>query len=162
MWLVITYLLNFADPCLKSLIVLSHEEKLFCWRFEIMEIQLSVGAARGCGDGMRWWDGETERIQGRFPFSGKGHWAPWERLSASIKWESDTFRRNPILNRKSGMKTLYSVRYMISLPEMKFPSPRTDPSPGLNWQAHWAVSASVSPASQPFLFPNLTFSVHEK
>ena len=54
MWLVITY---FADPCLKSIFVvwwsfLSHEEKLFRWRFEILEIQLSVGAACGCGEGM--------------------------------------------------------------------------------------------------------------
>ena len=79
----------------------------------------------------------------------RGH---WERLPASITWESDTvWWWYP--EQKIGYEN--SVRYKISLPEMKLPSPRTDPSssasPGLNRRAHWAVSAIVSLASHPFL-----------
>jgi len=157
MWLVIITFLTLQIHAVNQYLlfgdhVLSHEEKLFFWRFENLEIQLSVGAACGFGEGMRWWDGETERIQGRFPLSGKGHWAHWERLPASITRESDTvWWWYP--EQKIGYEN--SVRYKISLPEMKLPSPRTDPSssasPGLNRRAHWAVSAIVSLASHPFL-----------
>ena len=45
------------------------------------------------------------------------HWAHWERLSASIKWKSDTFRRNPILKRKSGMKTVYDFLVRDEVPQ---------------------------------------------
>ena len=150
MWLVII-------TCLTLQILAVNQYLLFgdhvFWRFENLEIQLSVGAACGFGEGMRWWDGETERIQGRFPLSGKGHWAHWERLPASITRESDT-----VWWWYPEQKIRYenSVRYKISLPEMKLPSPRTDPSssasPGLNRRAHWAVSAIVSLASHPFLY----------
>ena len=85
-------------------------------------------------DAVRAWRGETER---RFPFSSKGPWAHRE-----ITWESDTVRWYS--EQKIGYEN--SVWYKISLPEMKLPSPRTDPSssasPGLNRRA---VSASVIP-----------------
>ena len=104
------------------------------WKYNFLLVLL-VDAVRG-------WRGETER---RFPFSSKGHWAHWERLPASITWESDTVRWYS--EQKIGYEN--SVWYKISLPEMKLPSPRTDPSssasPGLNRRAHWAVSASVIP-----------------
>ena len=111
------------------------DDVLKFWKYNFLLV-LPVDAVRG-------WRGETE--ERRFPFSSKGHWAHWERLPASITWESDTVRWYS--EQKIGYEN--SVWYKISLPEMKLSSPRTDPSssasPGLNRRAHWTVSASVIP-----------------
>ena len=159
MWLVITYLLNFADSRLKSIIVVwwscfisrrkavlltfwNYGNTTYCW----------------CCSWMRWWDavmGWRDRENpGKVSFVRQGALgrAHWERLPTSITRESDTvWWWYP--EQKIGYEN--SVRYKISLPEMKLPSPRTDPSssasPGLNRRAHWAVSAIVSLASHPFL-----------
>ena len=70
----------------------------------------------------------------------------------------------PEENRKSGMKAVW---YKISLPEMKLPSPRTQDgskfigksgSKQAGSLGGVSLSASVSSASQPFLFLNYPVS----
>ena len=124
---------------------------------------LLVDAVRG------WRDRERIENPGRegllLPeYSGKGQTKKGGYQTATIMWESDKVRWKmrwyPGREQKIGDES--SARYKISLPEMKLPSPRTDPSssssPGLNRRAHWAVSASVSSASQLFLIPNYPVS----
>ena len=167
MWLIITYLLNFADPCLNPsikfccLVIMFYPKKKSCsvdvlkfWKYNFLLVLLA--------DAVRGWR-DRERSKRRVPYSCKGHTKRRGYQTASIMWESDTVqwqmisRKRRIQEQKIGDEN--SERYKISLPEMKLPRPRTDPSSsasmGQNRRAHWAVSASVSPASQPFLFPNL-------
>ena len=168
MWLVINYLLDFADPCLNpsinfcSLVIMFYPKKKSCsvdllkfWKYNFLLVLLA--------DAVRWWrdSADRESVEGfHIPVRGTQRGERGYQTS-SIMWESDTVRWQMISWKRRHTRTENSVRYKISLPEMKLPSPRTDPSssasPGLNRRAHWAVSA-VSLASQAFLFPNLTLS----
>ena len=156
MWLVIITCLTLQIHAVNRYLlfgdhVLSHEEKLFFWRFENTTfcwwLVLLADLVRGCGDGMA---RQRESREGFLcPARGIGHTErgyPPRLHEKVIQFDDD------IPNRKSGMKTVCGTRFLC--PRWSS-SPRTDPSssasPGLNRRAHWAVSAIVSLASHPFL-----------
>ena len=84
--------------------VLSQEEKLFCWRFEILEIQLSVGATCGCGEGMARQRENRESREGFLIPEYSGKVTGTQRggyQTASIMWESDTVRWQMISRKRT-------------------------------------------------------------
>ena len=182
MWLVITY---FADPCLNPsinfccLVIMFYPKKKSCsvdvlkfWKYNFLLVLLA-DAVRGCGEGMAKQRENRESREGFLlpEYSGKGHTKRGGYQTASIMWESDKVRWQmrwyPGREQKIGDES--SVRYKISLPEMKLPSPRTDPSssasPGLNRRAHWAVSACQHQSPQHLNHSysgTIQYPVHEK
>ena len=129
------------------------------WKYNFLLVLLVDALTSGCCEGMARQRENRESREGFLlpEYSGKGHTKRGGYQTASIMWESDKVRWQmrwyPGREQKIGDES--SVRYKISLPEIKLPSPRTNPSssasPGLNRRAHWAVSAIVSLASHPFL-----------
>ena len=128
------------------------------WKYNFLLVLLA--------DAVRWWrdSADRESVEGfHIPVRGtqRGEVTRHPQSCEKVTRFDDRWYpgRGVIREQNNGEEN--SVRYKISLPEMKLPSPRTDPSssasPGLNRRAHWAVSA-VSLASQAFLFPNLTLS----
>ena len=119
------------------------------WKYNfLLVLLLFANAVRG------WW--ERKRIQGRVPYSGKGHTKRIGYQTASIvrKWFGSMANDIPeeahlTRTENLGWNQRVVQDFRDGIPQSKF----IDNSRS----KHWAVSP-VSLASQPFLFPNLTLS----
>ena len=129
------------------------------WKYNFLLVLLA-DAVRGWRD-----SADRESMEGfHIPVRGtqRGEVTRHPQLCEKVIRFDDRWDDIPEENRKSGM-------YKISLPEMKLPSPRTDPkssaSPGLNRRAHWAVSACQHQSPQHLNHSysgTIQYPVHEK